>query len=216
MRQRPDSKSLSDSLESANIVCLYCVKCKTKTETNNIITVKTKNNRPMLTGTCVICGSKKCTFLSSKSGNGFLNNLPIELHLPASKGENVTNGSFNNLQKYSYCGPGTRYDKRVKEGFNIDIERFNIDSIRVWLIYRGINELDSMCKLHDQFYNKNSDTPSRNVSDIALAHRANEIANNDTFDAKQRRDAKFVAMIMKNKARFGLGLTPKNSKRGPA
>jgi len=157
----------------------------------------------MSTGTCVICGSKKCTFYKSdkKSGDGFLNNaignLPVELHLPATKGEDVSSGSFNNQQKYSYCGPGTRYTQRVKEG------------------YKGINELDSMCKLHDQFYNENSDTPTRNISDIALAHRANEIANDDTFDAKQRRDARFVAMIMKNKARFGLGLTPKNSKRGP-
>ena len=47
---------------------------------------------------------------------------------------------------------------------------------------QGINELDSMCKLHDKFYNDNQDTPSRNISDIALAHRANEIANDSRFD----------------------------------
>jgi Phospholipase A2-like domain len=58
-------------------------------------------------------------------------------------GEYVTNGSFINLHKYSYCGPGTKYDQRVKEGYN------------------GINELDSMCKLHDRFYNENQDTHSR-------------------------------------------------------
>ena len=162
----------------------------------------------MSTGNCVICGSKKCAFLpKAKSGNGFLNNLignlPIELHLPAAKGENVTNGSFNNLQKYSYCGPGTRYEQRVKEG------------------YKGVNELDSMCKLHDQFYNENSDTATRNISDVALAHRANEIANDVRFDPQQRRDANFVVMIMKNKARFGLGVPSvnkqtKNLKMGPA
>ena len=58
----------------------------------------------------------------------------------------------------------------------------------------------------------NQDTASRNVSDVALAHRANEIANNSAFDSRQRRDASFVNMIMKNKARFGLGLQTKNVK----
>src|SRR5207248_8565558 len=95
-----------------------------------------------------------------------------ELHLPATKGEYVPNGSFNNLQKYSYCGPGTKYEQRNKEG------------------YQGINELDSMCKLHDQFYNENLDTQSRNISDTALAHRGNEIANDPRFDEEQRRFAK--------------------------
>ena len=179
---------------------MYCVKCKSKTDTNNTSNVIVKNGRSMLTGNCSICGSKKCSFLKNPfeknlfpNGKGFLNNaignLPIELHLPTDEGENVQNGSFNNLKKYSYCGPGTKYDKRIKEG------------------YRGINELDSTCKLHDQFYNENSDTATRNVSDVALAHRANEIASDPKFDAKQRRDANFVAMIMKNKARFGLGVS---------
>ena len=47
--------------------------------------------------------------------------------------------------------------------------------------YQGINELDKMCKLHDQFYNENKDTKDRNISDVALAHRADEIANRSEF-----------------------------------
>jgi hypothetical protein len=81
--------------------------------------------------------------------------------------------------------------------------------------YNGINELDSMCKLHDKFYNENYDTESRNISDVALAHRAKEIANDSRFDSAQRRDAKLVDFIMKNKARFGLGLNSKNLKKAP-
>src|SRR5277367_4833303 len=75
-----------------------------------------------------------------------------------------------------------------------------------------------MCKLHDKFYNDNHDTASRNVSDLALAHRANEIANDSRYDSTQRSAASIVALIMKNKARFGLGLTKqtsKNLKKGP-
>src|SRR5437870_1165874 len=71
-----------------------------------------------------------------------------------------------------------------------------------------------MCKLHDRFYNENSDTESRNISDLALSHRENEIANDSRFDGSQRRDAKFVSGIMKNKARFGLGIKSKNLKEG--
>ena len=119
------------------------------------------------------------------------------MHLPASKGEYVPEGSFNNLNKYSYCGPGTKYEQRNAEG------------------YEGINELDKMCKLHDNFYNDNSDTASRNISDEALAHRASEIANDSKFDDEQRRFAKYVAIVMKNKARFGFGIKSKNVKKGP-
>ena len=101
-------------------------------------------------------------------GRGFFNTalsyLP-ELHLPTKQGEYVLDGSFNNKNTYSFCGPGTKYEQRVKEG------------------YQGINETDKMCKLHDQFYNENHDTESRNISDIALSHRTNEIANDPKFDA---------------------------------
>ena len=175
---------------------MYCVKCRIKTESNNVIEVITTNNRKMLKSTCVVCGSNKSQFISNKTGEGFgdilnnaigkLGNLGVELHLPADKGEYVPDGSFNDQTKYSYCGPGTKYQQRANEGYN------------------GINELDSMCKLHDRFYNENTDTKNRNVSDLALAHRADEIAKSSMLDATQRRDAKFVSGIMKNKARFRL------------
>ena len=176
----------------------YCVKCKLKTESLNTTETLTSNNRNISKSICSICGCKKSSFIKNKTGSGIGDTIIKaigkigELHLPSDRGEYVQNGSFNNLQKYSYCGPGTKYDQRVKEGYN------------------GINELDRMCKIHDQFYNENQDTESRNVSDVALSHRANEIANDLKFDNTQRRDAKFVAGIMKNKAKFGLGINSKN------
>ena len=98
----------------------------------------------MLKSICSVCGRKKSSFIKSdKTGNGLGDTIIKaigklgELHLPASKGEYVPNGSFNNQFKYSYCGPGTKYEQRVREG------------------YKGINELDRMCKLHDKFYNEN-------------------------------------------------------------
>jgi Domain of unknown function (DUF5679)/Phospholipase A2-like domain len=186
---------------------MYCLKCKQKTESKNITKVISKNNRIMLKGICVVCGCKKSAFTKNdKSGTGIGDTIINaigkigELHLPATNGEYVPNGSFNNQLNYSYCGPGTKYDQRVREG------------------YKGINELDSMCKLHDKFYNENTDTSSRNISDIALAHRANEIANDSRFDSEQRKAASLVATIMENKAKFGLGVKKQNSKnlkKGP-
>ena len=64
---------------------LYCVKCKKKTETNSMTRAMSKHNRPMLRGTCTVCGMKKASFVSNtsnKSGGGFnlnsfVNNLPF-------------------------------------------------------------------------------------------------------------------------------------------
>ena len=63
------------------------------------------------------------------------------------KSENIENGSFNNTGKYSYCGPGTKLDKRVTQG------------------YKGINDLDKACLEHDIAYDKNRDTQQRNIAD---------------------------------------------------
>ena len=192
---------------------IYCFECKLKTETLNGIEKTSSNGRNMIEGTCSVCGTKKSVFVSSENhksveGKGFslnnlINNLPIEFHQYAEKGEYVPGGSFNDQQKYSFCGPGTRYDQRVREG------------------YKGINELDKMCKLHDQFYNENKDTKDRNISDVALAHRADEIAGDSNFDNVQRKDARFISGIMKTKAHLGFGVKTssnrksKNSRRRP-
>ena len=120
---------------------IYCLRCKHKTDALDGFEVKSSNGRNMIKGTCSVCGTKKSVFLSSKDresarGKGFslnnlINNLPIEFHQYAEKGEYVPGGSFNDQQKYSFCGPGTRYEQRIRDG------------------YQGINELDKMCKLHD-------------------------------------------------------------------
>ena len=115
---------------------IYCLKCKLKTETLDGVELKTSNGRNMIKGICSVCGTKKSVFVSSKAsaaqqastataaqqaltataakhqGKGFdlnnlINNLPIEFHQYAEKGEYVPGGSFNDQQKYSFCGPGT-------------------------------------------------------------------------------------------------------------
>ena len=59
------------------------------------------------------------------------------------------------------------------------------------------------------------------MSDVALAHRADEIARDSNFDDVQRKDARFISGIMKTKAHLGFGVKAsnnqisKNSRRRP-
>lgn len=49
-----------------NINDIYCIRCKQFTKSKNIKEEVTKNNKPILKGTCVECGCKKNRFLSTK------------------------------------------------------------------------------------------------------------------------------------------------------
>ena len=99
---------------------IYCLKCKIKTDTSDITKTMTKNNRNLIRGKSLNCGNEKSVFVpaqnhatvqgSSFSLDSFINNLPVELHQFAEKGENVLGGLLNDQQKYSICGPGTRYE----------------------------------------------------------------------------------------------------------
>ena len=106
---------------------INCLKCKQRTEKLASVELKSSNGQKMINGTCSVCGTKKSVFVSSKDresvsktvqGNGFslnnlINNLPIEFHQYAEKGEYVPGGSFNDQQKYSFCGP-SRYSIRAE------------------------------------------------------------------------------------------------------
>ena len=75
---------------------IYCVKCKKKTDTDNIQKITTKSNRLAIRGNCKICGTQKYRFVKNE-GEG------IDLHKwigkipPPSKGF-VPPG-------YNYLGP---------------------------------------------------------------------------------------------------------------
>lgn len=81
-----------------------------------------------------------------------------EYHLAHPRGEEVPGGSFNGRRVYSYCGPYTRTETRIQEG------------------YVGVNKLDAACRAHDLAYvsgNRSLDV------DKALIDRALEIARTD-------------------------------------
>lgn len=132
-----------------------------------------------------------------KTGRGLMNTalkyMP-EMHMSLPKtvtSEFVPEGSFNNTGKYSYCGPGTKVQKRVSEG------------------YQGVNSLDEACKQHDLFYSKYKTTKARNHSDDVLASKASKIVLNTNTPEYERNDAKLVTAIMGAKSRFGMGIKKK-------
>lgn len=47
------------------MIC-YCVKCKKKTDTTDMINKTAKNGRPIMLGKCADCNNKKAKFLSNK------------------------------------------------------------------------------------------------------------------------------------------------------
>ena len=53
----------------------YCVKCKTRTPTNDANVVQTSNGKYCAKGTCSRCHSRKSTFISAKAGKGLLGKL---------------------------------------------------------------------------------------------------------------------------------------------
>ena len=57
---------------------IYCVKCKTKTATENLHRFVSKNSKPMIGGSCVECGSRKTQFVSTEEKKGgFVFTLPM-------------------------------------------------------------------------------------------------------------------------------------------
>ena len=110
----------------------YCLKCKKKTKSENILYVKSKNNRVIQKGTCTVCGSKKNEFITKHTQGGDIQKLlwgskftttgiPGELHLPG----------------YSFCGPGTNLNKWLDEA----------DNPKPW--NKPINRVDELCMRPD-------------------------------------------------------------------
>lgn len=125
---------------------MYCLKCQKVTETRGASRNTTKNNKLQEKGTCVDCGSQKCTFVSIKQGGDVLGFIqkhinPPEMHLPG----------------YNYCGPFTKFSERFERGDP------------------GINRVDEACKNHDYMYNRNKEKEKRHEADRKLLQELNEI-----------------------------------------
>ena len=81
---------------------VFCLKCKTETDSENEQETYT-NNRRILKCVCLICGGKKCKFLKKIAGGDIVDVIGKtvgEVHFPGS----------------NFLGPGTRFVERIKNG----------------------------------------------------------------------------------------------------
>src|ERR1043165_1329025 len=168
---------------------LYCVKCKSRTETRDIQNVVSKNNRPMLRGICAVCGTTKTQFVKLSNGGDLvssLNSATSNIKLPWAKfpGE-------MHLPGHSFTGPGTRLEQRLNpDGTPKD-----------WS--NPINRVDNAAYIHDLAYDRYSDTASRNIADRAMLNELNNIPNPSV---RERIERAVVKPILSAKSSLGLGL----------
>ena len=175
---------------------LYCVKCKSKTESRDIQNAVSKNNRHMLRGVCAVCGTTKTQFVKgtpSHSGDlvSSLNSITSNIKLPWAKfpGE-------MHLPGHSFTGPGTRLDLRLNpDGTPKD-----------WS--KPVDRVDNAAYHHDLAYNRYSDVAERNVADKTMITELNNIPNPTI---RERIERAVVKLILATKASLGLGV--KSSKK---
>ena len=166
---------------------MYCLKCRRETETENITTAISKNDRIMRHGQCITCGKTKTQFIKrDATGGSFLNTLvnklAFEKHLP---GNNFT-------------GPGIKLYKRLKPD----------GTPKEWSI--PINEFDNAAYHHDLCYSKYDDTKTRNeVCDKIMLSELGGIVNPTL---RERIDKSIVGKLIKAKVNFRLGHPIKKNK----
>ena len=132
------------------MVEIYCVKCRKFTETKNVGKLQTSNNRELLQGICVVCGSKKSKLSDKEFLNKAINSLPFEMHLPG----------------HNFTRPGTKLNKRLNPGL----------TTKAWS--KPINRVDQAAYHHDICYVRNKDTKTRNeVCDKEMLEELDGIYN---------------------------------------
>lgn len=102
------------------------------------------------------------------------------------------------VRKASFCGPGTKLDKRL-ENFNPQTGEYT----RV--ITDPINQLDKGCMLHDIEYSKHSDKQGRHDADRELIKYADKVLQNPKSTTIQKRNANIVKAVIKGKLLLGVG-----------
>lgn len=112
-----------------------------------------------------------------KSGGSFLDKLINKLPFEL------------HVPGYEFCGPGTKLDKRIERGD------------------KGINKLDSACKVHDIAYATHKSGIERRKADRDLSEVAFHRFKASDATVGERATALAVSGIMKAKSTLGFGLS---------
>ena len=120
---------------------IYCLKCKMKTDTNNIEQIN-RNNRQCVTGNCNICNSEKSMFVTNGKGVLDIHKMIGKIPFRPSKGFVAPGG-------YRYLGPYNPLDNQVSYNKHTgEIYKINENEVPK-------NKLDEIAMHHDICYSIN-------------------------------------------------------------
>ena len=172
---------------------LYCLKCKQKTQTNDLQQVMTKNNRPMLRGKCATCGLTKTQFIKKpKTGGDLASSIsaatsnmklpwakcPGELHVPG----------------MNFAGPGTNLNERLT----------STGVYKDWS--KPVDRVDNAAYHHDLAYQHFPDTATRNIADRLMIEEMDAIKDPTL---RERIERGIIRPIINTKQKFGMGVKKK-------
>ena len=179
---------------------MYCVKCKKKTNTLNIIQVLSKNNRQMIKGTCDVCGRNKSSFIKS----GDIQGGSVDIHSIIGKLPRPNNGWT--LPNHKYTGPWNPLDKQLDENDNPVPGQ------------EPYNQVDAIALKHDICYRDHED--NKHGCDRVMIEELNSMTPKNF---REKIDRGLVKAVIGTKLKLGLGnkgttssdKKSLNSKRGP-
>jgi len=174
---------------------LFCVKCKTKTDTRDSVKVQTKNGRWVSKGICSICGSKKCSFTAGRA-TAIKESVGanIDIHKVIGKLPRPERGWT--LPNHKYTGPWNPLEKQLDENDNPLPGQ------------EPYNQVDAIAMKHDICYRDHED--DKRGCDDKMLHELSDMKPNGL---RERIDRALVKALIGTKLKLGLG--KKNSKRGP-
>ena len=168
---------------------IYCVKCKQKTDTENIGKTTTKNNRLAIRGNCEKCNTEKYMFIK-QSGSA------IDIHklignLPRPK----TGWTPGN---YKYLGPYNPLESQVS---------FDENTGEIQKIYTPPkNKLDEIAMKHDICYSVNPQ--NKGDCDRTMVKSIDEMPYKD-----MNKMAMLARTIINKKQQLGLGVKKKTTQK---
>ena len=170
---------------------MYCVKCKKKTDTLNTVKVLSKNNRQMIKGTCVVCGSKKSSFVKNRTEGG-----RVDIHSLIGKLPKPKHGWT--LPNHKYTGPWNPLHEQLDENDNPLPGQ------------EPYNQVDAIALKHDICYRDHEN--DKHGCDKKMIQDLN---NMTPKNLRERVDRGFVKAAIGTKLKLGLGVKSLNSKKGP-
>ena len=166
---------------------IYCVKCKQKTDTDNIEKIKTKNNRTAIRGNCKICNTLKYMFVKNAGA--------IDIHKIIGKIPRPSSGWT--VQNYNYLGPYNPLHEQV----SFDENTGKIDKINV----KPKNKLDEIAMNHDICYTVNPQ--NKGDCDRQMVKSIDEMPYKD-----MNKMGMLVRTIINKKQQLGIGVKKNDTK----